>query len=104
MDQELKEKLTAKDKWTRLIVMIIYAVVNYFVQFLIWIIAAVQFIIALFLGKPNKNLLAFSEGLSGFSYHIMKYLMYNTEIKPYPFSPWSEIAKKPKPPKKPPEA
>lgn len=86
--KKLKASLLVADRWIRLLFMILFAIVNYFVQIISWFIAIVQFIITLVTGKPNKNLLSLSEGLSGFSFHILKYLMYVTDEKPYPFSSW----------------
>lgn len=88
IDDQLKESLMMKDKWIRLFFMVVYAMVNYVVQMLIWALAAVQFIFVLFTSKPNENLLRFSAGLTDFSYHIIRYLAYNVEEKPFPFSGW----------------
>jgi len=93
MDKELKNNLTAGHKWVRLFFMIAFAVVNYFAQLLIWVIAIVQFILSLVTGRPNKNLLSFSYGLSGFVFHIVKYLQYNEEEKPFPFASWTRSEK-----------
>lgn len=88
MDKELKENLMMVDKWLRLFFMIVFAIVNYVVQFLIWALSAIQFIFVLFVSKPNDNLLRFTKGLTAYSYHIMQYLAYNVEEKPFPFSAW----------------
>ncbi len=88
MDENVKQKLLDKSKWIRLIFMIVFGVVNYFVQIVICFIAVVQFVCSLLTGKPIKNLLTLGEGLSAFSYQIMQYLVYHTENKPYPFGDW----------------
>ena len=103
MDKDLKAKLTATDKWLRVVFMVVYGCVNYLVQFIIYIIAVVQFVISLITGEPNENLENFSDGLSRFAFHIIKYLMYNTEDKPFPFADWPDKIKTepaPKPAKK----
>ncbi|MGD9109037.1 MAG: DUF4389 domain-containing protein [Gammaproteobacteria bacterium] len=92
--KKLKSSLLVADRWIRLLFMVLFAIVNYFVQIISWLIAAVQFIITIVAGKPNQNLLNLSEGLSGFSFHILKYLMYVTDEKPYPFSSWPGSEKK----------
>jgi len=86
--KKLKSSLVVADKWIRLIFMILFAIVNYLLQFVIWIIALVQFVLTLITGKPNQNLLSLGEGLSKFSLHILRYLMFVTDEKPYPFSEW----------------
>jgi len=89
MEQELKQRFTAVDRWLRLVFMVIYLVVLYVVQFIIWILVALQFIFALLTGHPNQNLLNFTRGLNAFCYHILRYVTYNTNDKPFPFSSWS---------------
>jgi len=88
MNADLKTKLTSVDKWLRLLFMAIYLVVNYLVQFIIWALAAVQFIFTLLTGSPNQNLLSFTKGLNAFCYHILQYVTYNTQDKPFPFGSW----------------
>ena len=88
MDKELKKKLTATEKWVRLFYMILFAIVSYITQIIIWIIAALQFILSLFTGKPNQNLLGFSDSLSMYTYQIYKFLTYVSEKKPFPFGSW----------------
>ena len=89
MNDVLKKNLMMKDKWVRLFFMVVYAIVNYVVQLLIWALSAVQFIFVLLADRPNENLLRFTRELTAFSYYIIRYLTYNLEEKPYPFSPWS---------------
>lgn len=86
--KKLKSSLMVADRWIRLLFMVLFAVVNYLLQIVSWVIAAVQFIITLITGKPNQNLLGLADGLSKFSLQILQYLMYVTEEKPYPFSAW----------------
>lgn len=84
----LHDSLMMKDKWIRLFFMVIYAIVNYVTQLLIWALAAIQFIFTIFLSKPNENLLRFTAGLTAFSYQIIRYLTYNVDEKPFPFTSW----------------
>jgi hypothetical protein len=86
--KKLKSSLMVADKWIRLVFMILFAVVNYLLQIVSWVIAAVQFVLTLITGKPNQNLLSLGDGLSKFSLHILRYLMFVTDEKPYPFSEW----------------
>ena len=95
---KLKEKLSAKDKWIRLIFMVLFSLLVYWVVFLlIWVIAAFQFIYSLFAGTPNQVLLPFSASLSEYVKQIVMYLTYNSEEKPFPFVPWPSVTAIPKP-------
>ncbi|MCK4608828.1 MAG: DUF4389 domain-containing protein [Gammaproteobacteria bacterium] len=89
MTQTLKEKLSVTDKWIRLIFMVLFAIVVYFIAItLIWLIAIFQFLYTLFVGKPNSALLPFSEGLSIYIQQIMAFVTYVKNEKPFPFSAW----------------
>ncbi len=87
--QTLKEKLSVKDKWIRLLFMILFAIVVYFIAIpLVWLIGAFQFLYALFTNKPLKTLVPFSDGLSQYIHQIMSFIVYASEHKPFPFSSW----------------
>ena len=51
-------------------------------------VAVFQFVVVLITGKQNGNLTTFGDGLSRFVYQIAKFLTFNTEDKPFPFSEW----------------
>lgn len=97
MAQTLKDKLSSKDKWIRLLFMLLFAVVVYFIAIpLVWIIGAFQFIYNLFVGKPLTTLIPFSDDLSQYIHQIMAFITYVNDIKPFPFTPWpSTITTKP---------
>ena len=89
MAQTLKENLSVKSTWIRLIFMILYGIVVYFIIFpLIWLIAAFQFIYSLFVGKANQALLPFNDSLGQYVHQIVAFLTYITEEKPFPFTSW----------------
>ncbi len=89
MADKLTDKLAVKDKWIRLIFMILYAIVVYWVAILvIAIITLFQFIYTLFVGKPLHTLVPFSRSLSEYIKEVLGYITYVTEAKPFPFKPW----------------
>ena len=101
-EQTLKDRLSVKEKWLRLIYMIIFFVIAWIVRIVVWAITALQFIYTLFVGSPLPTLLPFSNSLSKYIYQIARFLMYGTEEKPFPFTHWPEpdIIKEPKAAKK----
>lgn len=88
MDQKLKEKLSVKSKWVRLLYMTLFLIIACLVKFTVLFITAFQFIAVLFTDHPNNLLLEFGEPLSIYIGQIFRFLSYNTEVKPYPFSSW----------------
>lgn len=87
----LKEKMhispKAKEKLLRGLFMILFLCIAGVARLIIYFIIAIQFFI-LFFDKPNKQLLKFGKSLSVYSYQIYLYLTYNSDIRPYPFTPW----------------
>lgn len=93
MDVSLKERLLSKDRWLRLLFMVVFAIAGWVVQYVIWGIALVQAVIGFVTGNPNQTLLHFGKSLSTFFYQIVKFLTYSSEEKPYPFTPWPGSSK-----------
>jgi hypothetical protein len=89
MDTSTKERFTSKDLWLRLLLMLGFGIISYVVACLVWLIAVIQIMLAFIMGKPNQNLLNLGEGLSKYMYSLFRFLTYNTEEKPFPFTSWS---------------
>lgn len=90
MDEKLKQTLTNKESWVRGLYMLLFALIYWAAKMLIAIVVVFQFGITLFTGKPNNLLLEFGQKLSTFIYQMMLFFTYNSEQKPYPFSPWPQ--------------
>ena len=86
--QYIKEKYLIKDKWLRGLNMLLFIVIKYVVSWLILLIAVLQFILDILLGKPNDKLINFTENLNFYYYQIVNFLTYNSEEKPFPFTSW----------------
>lgn len=87
----LKEKMQmshkAKERLLRGIFMLLFLLIMSAARLVIYFVITIQFII-LFFDKPNKQLLKLGKSLSIYSYQIMLFLTYNSDIRPYPFTPW----------------
>ncbi|MCD4702564.1 MAG: DUF4389 domain-containing protein [Candidatus Aegiribacteria sp.] len=79
------------DDLIRGLFMIIYFVVARFVSMLVTFIALFQFICTMINRKPNDNLKNFGKDLSIYAAEIIQFLSYNTDRKPWPFSPGTEV-------------
>lgn len=90
----LKDKLTKKEHWIALIFIILFAFVNYFVQVLSWVVTIFQWLSTLLAGNPNERICEFGKQLSIYSYQILSFLTYNSNIKPFPFSDWPKGTEK----------
>jgi hypothetical protein len=70
----------------------LFFILFYFISYAVWglsiAISIFQFFYALLLKEPNKHLLDFSKNLNTYLYDIVRFISFNTETKPFPFSPW----------------
>ncbi len=97
MEKEaLKQELLNCKKWLRIVSMLLFAVIMYFVLAIICFIGLFQFVVSLFTGKSNQHLREMGKSLSRYIAAIVKYISYYSESKPFPFSEWPEGNKTPK--------
>lgn len=74
--------------WRRAGLIVLFAIVYGLSAYLLYLIVIVQIICAFFLGATNANIQEFSLGLRHYVGEIVDYVSYNSERKPFPFSPW----------------
>jgi hypothetical protein len=92
MDEQINFNLKQISTWKRIFFMVIYSVIGGLVRMLLWAVIILQVASALLTGKPNNNILNFGRNLSIYTYHILLFLTFNTEILPFPFSEWNLTA------------
>jgi Flp pilus assembly protein TadB len=71
---DIKEKVKASSTWLRIVFMILFAVIFYIVEFVLFAVAALQFLWKLFTGEANERLTRFGESLARFTYQIVRFL------------------------------
>ncbi|MFO1350840.1 MAG: DUF4389 domain-containing protein [Gammaproteobacteria bacterium] len=86
--QKLQKNLTDSSVWIRLLFMLLYAVIVAFATQIAALLVLVQIVVKLITGDVNARLLVLGHGLSRYFYQIWLYLTFNSEQRPFPFSPW----------------
>ena len=76
------------DTWIRGLFIIVFAVIFYVVCTVLWVLVIFQFLMKVLTGNLNENLMNFSGGLTSFAYQILRYITFQSEERPWPFSPW----------------
>lgn len=76
------------ETWRRALFMLLFAVVFWIAEFLLLAVAVFQFGFVLMTGERNERLLSFGDDLSRVFHHLVGYLTFQTEEKPFPFSDW----------------
>ena len=92
MDEQLKERLTEQSTWLRALYMVLFAVIFSITEIIIAAVVVLQFLIKLFSGKVNQQLLTLAQSLGTYVYDIVIFMGYNSEEKPFPFAPWPQGA------------
>jgi hypothetical protein len=96
---ELRENLTETNTWMRglsmLLFIFIYAFLYSLAEIVLLAVIIAQFVIKLITGSVNQRLLDLGYGTSTYVYQIFLFLTFNSEERPFPFSPWPERRSQP---------
>ena len=90
MDEEMKGRLTRRSVWVRAIFMVLFAIAFGIAEILVWAVVVIQFLVVLFTGRANEQLLQFGNNLSAYVYRLLRFQTFNTEAQPFPFSDWPD--------------
>ena len=88
MDDNLKSNLTSGRNWLRLVFMLLFALLLQVATAIMWVLVILQFLFSLVTGRDNDKLRAFGSSLSSYIHDSLRFLTYNSEEKPFPFSDW----------------
>lgn len=86
--KKIQGNMKKQSTWLRGFYMLIFIIAYGIAETIIFTIVAFQFLASLIIGKPNERLTGFGKQLSKYIYHLMLYLTYNEEEKPFPFGEW----------------
>jgi hypothetical protein len=89
--EEVKEEVLKIGKWTRFVFMFFYAFVLNFVISVTIGLAFIQFLFFLFTSKINDSLAGFNQHLFLFVSDTLKFLLFETDEKPFPFKKSAEV-------------
>ena len=84
----MKKHLTDEKTWQRGFIMLLLATMSCLIVLLLCGIILYQFTSVLISGKLNAILLRFGKTLSLYMHHVLLYLTYNTDERPFPFIHW----------------
>ena len=90
MSGDIREHVTRRSIWLRLLFMIVLSGAFNLAEFITFAVVAFQFLASLFTGQPNDRLTRFGRNLAHYLQQITVYLTFTTEEKPFPFTPWPD--------------
>ncbi len=88
MDEEIKQRLTSRDIWVRALYMVLFGIAYSIAELVIVLLVIAQFLIIMFMGHANENLLKLGTNLSTYVYQVFQFQTFNTETRPFPFADW----------------
>jgi nucleoside recognition membrane protein YjiH len=91
MDETTATPATPESKrpiWVRLIYMLLMGILFHLAEAVMWIVAVIQFVLALLSDRPNERLVAFGRSLGRYVGQIAAFMAFATEEVPFPFSDW----------------
>ena len=90
MDENFKANISEQSIWRRLLFMVLFAVIFNIVEFIVFAVAVVQFLIRLTTGSVNRELRALGPRLGRHIQQIVAFETFCTEQRPYAFAPFPE--------------
>ena len=90
MKEEMRENLIDEGIWMRGVFMDLFLIAYNIVEFLILLVALFRFVAVLFTGRVNETVLRLGNNLSFFALETFQYLTFNSNLRPFPFSPWPD--------------
>ncbi len=90
MSGDIKENVTRRSIWLRLVFMIVLSVAFNVAEIIIFAVVVFQFLASLFTDQPNDRLTRFGRNMARYLQQITVYLTFTTEEKPFPFTPWPD--------------
>lgn len=80
----IRPNLTSKATWLRLVFIVLFAIVYGIVELVLTAVVVIQFLFTLLTGAPNERLRELGQSLARYVYQIIRFLTYNTELRPFP--------------------
>jgi hypothetical protein len=89
----LEQNVKSKATWLRLFFMLIFVCLYFVSRVVLSAVVVVQFFWLLFNGTINESLRALGQSLATYTYQIIRFLTFNTNVRPFPFdSQWPPSA------------
>ena len=84
----IKENVKNTDVWLRGLFIVIFGAILYFAIILVWLLVVFQFVSKLLTGELNRQLAGFNTGLLRYISQALGYITFQSDERPFPFSPW----------------
>jgi hypothetical protein len=90
MDEITGDSPNVSGIWMRGLYMLLFMFFYSVAEFVLGAVVVVQFGYRLFTGENHPRLLALGAAIASYIYQVLRFLSFNTEVMPYPFSEWPQ--------------
>lgn len=80
-----EDHVKSRTTWLRFLFMIVFIFLYFLSRLVVITVVALQFLWVLFTGETNDRLRSFGQSLATYTFQIIRYLTYNTDVRPFPF-------------------
>lgn len=83
--QRIEENVKSRSTWLRLLFMIAFGFLYGVSRLVVFAVVALQFFWLLFTGSPNPRLTAAGQSLATYTYQLVCFLTFCSDVRPFPF-------------------
>jgi hypothetical protein len=81
----LEQNVKSKATWLRLFFMLVFVGLYFISRMVLFAVVVLQFFWLLFNGVINEALRGLGQSLATYTYQIVRFLTFNTNVRPFPF-------------------
>ena len=85
-EQNENNILKNKSGWQKVLFVAIFWVLFYVAQMVVALVVITQCVFVVVTNNPNQQLLAFGDSLSKYIHDILRFVTFNSDQRPFPFS------------------
>jgi hypothetical protein len=82
----MTESYQGETGWQRVLLVFLFWIVFYVAQMVVGAVALAQCVFVLLTEGPNQHLLKFGDSLGKYIHDILRYVTFNSDKRPFPFS------------------
>lgn len=83
--RRIEDHVKSRSTWLRALFMLVFILIYALSRLLVAAVVLLQFLCVLFTGETNARLRVFGQSLALYTCQLIRYLTYNTEVRPFPF-------------------
>jgi len=83
--ERLEENVKSRSTWLRLLYMVVFGALYALSRFVVFAVVVLQFFWLLFTGSANPKLTAAGQSLATYTYELVRYLTFASDVRPFPF-------------------